>query len=104
MAPSILPSGTLEKLRTLIKKAPWKTASSPAYRNAPHSYIIAFWYPEPHRNFENKTPWKWFSDLIRVHGEYKTWKGHKYKYLTVGREVFWVDFPALNRASADTLD
>jgi len=100
----VVPKETLRKLRKFIREARWKTASSPAYRDAPHAYVIAFWYPDPQANFDNKTPWKWFGDLIREHGEYKTWKGHKYKYLTVDKKVFWVDFPALNCADANTLD
>jgi hypothetical protein len=95
MAPSILPSATLEKLRTLIRASPWKTASSPRYKNSPHSYIIFF---------NGKRAWKFFAHKIRKFGAYRTWKGHRYKYLLVDDECFWIDWPALNRAKADTLD
>jgi hypothetical protein len=101
---SKIPNATLKKLRSLIRKSPWRTASSPRYRDARHSYLIAFWFPDKDPAFDDKTQWKWFADLIRERGEYKSWRGRKYKYLTVGKEVFWVDFPALNRAKADTLD
>jgi hypothetical protein len=99
-----IPASTLKKLRALIKKSPWRTASSPQYRNAPHSYIIAFWYTDNDKNYENKTAWKWFADVVSTYGEYRTWRGHKYKYLIVDRKCYWVDFPALNRAALDTLD
>jgi hypothetical protein len=93
-APAI-PDKTLTKLRRTIKESPWKTATSPRYKNAPHSYII--W-------FNGVTTWRWFAGRIRKHGQYRTWRGHKYKYLLLDGEAFWLDWPALNRAKANTLD
>jgi hypothetical protein len=97
-----IPASILQKLRKFIREAKWKTASSPAYRSAPHSYVIAFWFKE--ETHDGKTAWKWFADLIRDYGEYRTWRGHRYKYLILDGHCFWVDFPALNKAKADTLD
>jgi len=86
---------TRTRLRLIIKEAKWKKASSPRYKTAPHSYIIA----------HNCGPeWKWFYEQIRNHGTYRTWHGHRYKYLILDRYCYWVDWPALNRAKADTLD
>lgn len=99
-----IPPLTLQKLRKFIREQKWKSASSPAYANAPHSYIIAFWYPGPDSRFDNKTPWKWFADLIREHGTYRSWRGHRYRYLLLDGYAFWTDFPALNKARQDTLD
>jgi hypothetical protein len=99
-----IPPETLKKLRALIRKSPWRTASSPRYRNAPHCYIIAFWFPDKDPAFDDKTPWKWVADLIREYGASRTWRGHRYKYLFVDDECLWVDWPALNRAKASTLD
>jgi hypothetical protein len=90
-----IPDRTLTKLRAVIKESPWKTATSARYKDAPHSYIIFF---------NGKTVWKWFAGRIRKHGVYRTWKGYKYKYLLVDGEAFWLDWPALNKAAADTLD
>jgi len=54
-----IPTVTLRKLRALIRSSKWKTASSAAYRNAPHCYIIAFWFPADTKTaaFDDKTPW-----------------------------------------------
>jgi len=93
--PGPKPKFNLKKLRTLIRTCSWKNATSDRYKNSPHSYLIFF---------DNKTKWLWFSKQIKRFGTYRTWKGHKYKYLAVGDEVFWTDWPALNRAKADTLD
>ncbi len=90
-----IPRATLEKLRTLIKKSPWKAASSPQYKNAKHSYLIFFWA---------KRPWKFFAHKVRKFGVYRAWRGHKFKYLLLDGECFWVDWPALNRAKQSTLD
>ena len=93
--PPPIPPDTLRKIRTTIRTATWKQASSPQYRDAPHSYLI--W-------FGHTTVWKWFAAKIRKHGTYRTWRGHKYKYLLLDGDAFWIDWPALNKARADTLD
>jgi hypothetical protein len=93
-APAI-PDRTVAKLRRVIKKSVWKVASSARYRDAPHSYLIFFGHA---------TVWKWFASRIRRHGTYRTWRGHKYKYLLLDGECFWTDWPALNKAKANTLD
>lgn len=91
---TLTPEELLE-VREIIRKAPWKTASSAAYRSAPHSYIIA----------QRSGPeWGRVADLIKRCGVYRTWRGHKYKYLIVDELAFWVDFPALNKALKSTLD
>lgn len=89
------------RLRDIIKSEPWKAASSARYADAPHTYLICFWYPKPATGV---SLWKEFADAIKECGEYKTWKGYRYKYLQIDSYVYWVDFPALNRAKAETLD
>jgi hypothetical protein len=76
---------------------PWKPASSARYKNAPHSYIIYHWK-------DLAETWKRGSDLIKKYGETRAWHGHKYKYLVFDGMVYWVDWPALNRAEEATLD
>ncbi len=85
-----------ERLRVLVREFSWKKASSPRYRNSPHRYVIFF--------ESNKTKWKWFAGQIRRFGEYRTWRGQRYKYLLLDGECLWIDWPALNKAKADTLD
>lgn len=82
-------------LQKIIREVTWKTASSARYKDAPHAYIICF---------RSGPEWKVFADAIRDCGEYRTWHGYRYKYLQIDSFVYWVDFPALNRAKADTLD
>ena len=93
--PGPKPKVNIKKLRAIISGSNWRTATSAKYKTCPHSYL---------NFFDSKTKWLWFSRQIKRFGTYKIWKGHKYKYLTVGDEVFWTDWPALNRAKADTLD
>lgn len=83
------------QLRKIIVEANWETARSLRYATAPHQYIICF---------RSGPEWKVFADAIRTHGVYRTWKGHRYKYLILDRKCYWVDFPALNRADDSTLD
>jgi hypothetical protein len=83
------------RLRKIIVDANWQSARSARYADAPHQYIIA------HRSGPE---WKVFADAIRMHGVYRTWKGHRYKYLILDNRCYWVDFPALNRAYVNTLD
>ena len=97
--PQPLTSERKEQLRAIIRDAKWKTASSARYRTAPHSYIICFKDSPAHH-----PGWQFFDKAIRECGEYRTWKGHRYKYLIIDSFAYWVDFPALNRAKADTLD
>jgi hypothetical protein len=90
-----IPQDVRAELRKVIREASWTKASSAAYKNSPHHYIIAMRCgPE----------WRWFYGIIRDYGVYRTWHGHKYKYLVLDRKCYWVDFPALNRADVDTLD
>ena len=98
MARSSVPAvrgDTRKKLRSLIRKSPWRYASSARFKDAAHSYIIYFWKP---------ASWKWFASIIRRHGVYRSWRGCRYKYLLLDGDCFWIDWPALNRAKADTLD
>src|SRR5882672_3823833 len=85
----------LNRIRRIIAEAKWEKARSAAYANAPHQYIICF---------RSGPEWKVFADAIRTHGVYRTWKGHRYKYLILDGKCHWVDFPALNRADVTTLD
>ncbi len=86
---------SLARARKIIREAPWKVASSAAYRSSPHSYIIAM---------RSGPEWREFAGFIKTFGTYRTWHGHKYKYLIIDSNAFWIDFPALNKAPADTLD
>jgi hypothetical protein len=35
---------------------------------------------------------------------YRTWRGHKYKYLVLDGQAFWLDWPCVNKADVNTLD
>ena len=85
----------IELARGIIAQARWKQTSSPQYRDCPHSYIIA------HRCGPE---WKQLADLITMYGEYRMWRKYRFKYLFLDGEIFWVDFPALNRAPEASLD
>jgi hypothetical protein len=100
--PKTLDAATKSRLREIIRTEPWKPASSPQYKDAPHSYLIAYNYPVPETGVSR---WKFFADAIAQCGEYRTWKHRfRYKYLIIDGYCYWTDFPALNRAKADTLD
>ncbi len=77
--PPPLPPEILKKLRALVQASPWRKATSAPFRDAPHSYVIFFWA---------KRPWKFFAHKIRKYGVYRTWRGHRYKYLVLDNEVF----------------
>jgi len=93
--PGPKPKVNTKRLRAIIRGSNWKTAASAKYRTCPHSYLIFF---------DSKTKWLWFSKQIKRFGTYHHWRGHRYKYLLLDGECFWVDWPALNRAKVDTLD
>lgn len=89
------------ELRSIIAAAPWEPAKSARYANSPHTYIIMF---------RSGPEWKRFADLIRNCGVWRSWtpkgsaKSYHYKYLIIDEKAYWVDWPALNRADASTLD
>jgi hypothetical protein len=112
-APSLkLPSGTpvipppiprdyKGQLRRIIRDVEWKSSSSEEYKLAPHQYIVAMKY---YKQF------KFLSAAIAKHGEYRTWlrrrdrRRFRYKYLILDDYCYWVMWPILNRAKANTLD
>src|SRR6266853_5724677 len=81
--PGPKPKLNLKKLRTLIRTCSWKNATSTKYKACPHSYVIFF---------DSKTKWLWFSKQIKRFGTYRSWKGHRYKYLLLDGDCFWVDW------------
>lgn len=93
--PQGIPAAELKKLRALIRKSAWKTATSARYKDAPHRYLIYF---------ECRRAWKWLAARVRKYGTRRSWRGNKNKYLLVDGACLWIDWPALNKAHADTLD
>src|SRR5216684_6177923 len=91
--PRQMTTDEVSELRETIAKATWEVAKT--YKDAPHSYII---------KFRSGPEWGKFAGLIKHCGTYRTWKGHRYKYLVLDGKAYWVDWPALNRADAATLD
>jgi len=95
------------KIRKIIREVKWKPATSAAYKDSPHSYIIAYDFPLDRFKM---SAWKMFSTVIAQCGEYHEWtpkgsnQSYRYKYLVLDGYCYWVDFPALNRAKADTIN
>jgi hypothetical protein len=87
-----------KQLRSIITKAQWKRSTSEEYRDAPHEYIVWF---QP-RGCTQKE-WKRFAELIRECGEYREWRGSRFKYLLLGNWAYWTMWPVLNRAKRSTL-
>ena len=83
------------ELRSIIAAAPWKSSTSPEYKDAPHSYII---------KHTAGPGWERLADLIKHCGVYRTWRGNRMKYLILDGKCYWVMWPVLNRAEASTLD
>lgn len=96
-APRSLSKSQILRLRKFIRKTKWKQASSPRYADAPHAYVVFFDCAAP-------ATWKWFAAQIRKHGVWRTWRAHRYRYLLLDGEAFWIDWPCLNCARTSTLD
>jgi hypothetical protein len=90
----------LKVLRDVISVAKWTPTTSANYKDCPHSYII---------KFKTGPEWDYFANLIKVCGEMRTWiapwgQKCRYRYLIIDGMAYWVDWPALNRAAASTLE
>ena len=81
----------LTKARAIIAQYPWKTATSPQYRDAPHSYII---------RGKCGRGWQELAELVWEYGVPRQWRGRTFTYLEVDGDVFWVMGKVLNRALA----
>ena len=96
-APARISKRVREILQTPL---PWREASSPQYRDCPHSYIISAWDGERYC----RPQWDELARLIELHGVPRIWRGQWYKYLHVDGMIYWIDPPALNRAREENLD
>jgi hypothetical protein len=89
------------KLRRTIQDVEWKSSSSEEYKLDPHQYIVAMkCYKE----------YKFLSDAIAKYGEYRRWvrrrdgRRFRFKYLILDGRCYWLMWPVLNRAKANTLE
>lgn len=80
--------------RAIVAKVTWKQSTSEEYKTAPHSYIIKQKFPQE---------WDRLADLIKNCGVYRTWRGHRFKYLILDGYCYWSMWPVLNRAKSDTI-
>ena len=81
--------------RAVITQAPWKVATSPQYRNFPHSYII---------RGKCGPGWHHLAEMVWDYGTPRQWRGATFTYLEVDGDVFWVMGAVLNRAPASSLE
>lgn len=93
----------LAEVRSIIASANWKQSTSEEYRTAPHAYIIDRRLQGP-GSAAKPEHWTRFADLIKNCGVFRTWRGHRMKYLIVDGMCYWLIWPVLNRADVATLD
>ena len=85
----------LDEVKSIILNSAWKHATSARYKDSPHKYII---------DGKVGPEWQVMADYIRKYGVWRSWHGHRYKYLIIDEYAYWVDWPALNQALENTLD
>ena len=74
-----------KQLRSIIRKAQWKRSTSEEYRDAPHQYIVLV----PSARLQSRASGVASWQLIRQCGEYRQWRGSRWKYLLIGRWAYW---------------
>jgi hypothetical protein len=81
--------------KLLAKKLPWKKVKTATYKDAPHEYIS--W-----RDCEAE--WDDLAAVIKKYGEYRGWRGKRYKYFAWNGMIYWAMWPVINRTFEAALD
>jgi len=89
-----VPRKIAAKVKKIHRNVDWTKAKSEAYRTAPHEYITIW---------SNPKKWKKLADIIREHGEYHQWRGQRFKYLQVGKNLYWWLGSVINRTYKSAL-
>jgi hypothetical protein len=81
----------------LSLELPWRKTTSAQYKDCPHEYIIREWC-------NDVSVWDEFATLVKNHGTMRTWRNHRFRYLTFEGMIYWIDEPVLNRSLECSLE
>jgi hypothetical protein len=81
--------------KLLAKKLPWKRVRALEYKSIAHEYIV--------RN-QCEHEWDQLAAIIKKYGEYRSWRGKRYKYFTWNGYAYWMLWPIINRTYEAALD
>ena len=97
----MLPNQQRDEAREILSRdLPWQKARSSRYRTCPHEYIISDWTGSK----DCRQAWQKLALIIEACGEYRTWRYHRIKFLSLDGLIYWLDPPALNRTGEHALD